>query len=138
MRRGKEFLLRAAALERSIDAALRRVELYRSMTERVTVTVGGEYVVHSPNHTANEDAIIRHMEAKEQVKRLQEEYDATVREISAVLEVLENPRDEQLLADVYLKHVPISEIAQREHVTRSCVYKRCNRALAELEMLLGS
>ena len=138
MRRGKEFLLRAAALERSIDAALRRVELYRSMTERVTVTVGGEYVGHSPNHTANEDAIIRHMEAKEQVKRLQEEYDATVREISAVLEVLENPRDEQLLADVYLKHVPISEIAQREHVTRSCVYKRCNRALAELEMLLGS
>ena len=138
MRRGKEFLLRAAALERSIDAALRRVELYRSMTERVTVTVRGEYVVHSPNHTANEDAIIRHMEAEEQVKHLQDEYDATVREISAVLEALADPSDEQLLADVYLKHVPISEIAQQEHVTRSCVYKRCNRALAELEMLLGS
>lgn len=138
MRRGKEFLLRAAVLERSISAAIRRVELYRSMAERVTITIGGEYVAHSRNHTAHENAIIRHMEAEEQVRRLQDEYDATVREISAVLEALENPSDEQLLADIYLKHIPIGEIAERESVTKSCVYKRCDRALAELEVLLSS
>lgn len=36
MRRGKAFLLRAEAMERRIDAALRKVELFKSLAERVT------------------------------------------------------------------------------------------------------
>ena len=33
MRRSKEFLLRAEIMERRIDAALRKVELFRSLTQ---------------------------------------------------------------------------------------------------------
>lgn len=137
MRRGKEFLLRASVLERRIDAALRKVELCKSMAEHITAAVGGEFVTYSKNPTANEDAIIRYLEAKEQVKRLQDEYDATVSEILVVLEALKKPSDELLLAEHYLKHIPISVIAERDGVTKSCVYKRCDRALDTLEMMLG-
>ena len=138
MRRGKEFMLRALVLERRIDAAIRKVELFRSLTERVTSHWGKESVSHSRNVSANEDAIIQLMEAEEQLKQLCAEYGHVVSEITAVLAALENREDERLLSDVFLKHQPLEQIAAREHVTKSCVYKRCDRALKALEELLIS
>ena len=138
MRRGKAFLLRAEAMERRIDAAIRKVELFRSLTERVTSQWGKESVSHSRNVSANEDAIIQLMEAEEQLKQLCAEYGHVVSEITAVLAALENREDERLLSDVFLKHQPLEQIAAREHVTKSCVYKRCDRALKALEELLIS
>lgn len=49
---------------------------------------------------------------------------------------MENPLDEKLLADHYLKHVSFETMAAKENVTRDCVYKRHSRALDELETLL--
>lgn len=138
MRRGKAFLLRAEIMERRIDAALRKVELFRSLAERVTSHWGKESVSHSRNVSANEDAIIQLMEAEEQLKQLCAEYGHVVSEITAVLAALENREDERLLSDVFLKHQPLEQIAAREHVTKSCVYKRCDRALKALEELLIS
>ena len=138
MRRGKEFMLRALVLERRIDAALRKVELFRSLAERVTAHWGKESVSHSRNVSANEDAIIQLMEAEEQLKQLCAEYGDVVSEITAVLAALENREDERLLSDIFLKHQPLEQIAAREHVTKSCVYKRCDRALKALEELLVS
>lgn len=136
MKRGKEFLLRAEAMERRIDAALRKVELFRSLTERVTSHWGKESVSHSRNVSANEDAIIQLMEAEEQLKQLCAEYGVVVSEITAVLASLESREDERLLSDIFLKHQPLEQIAAREHVTKSCVYKRCDRALDALERVL--
>lgn len=138
MRRGKAFLLRAEAMERRIDVAIRKVELFRSLTERVTSHWGKESVSHSRNVSANEVAIIQLMEAEEQLKQLCAEYGHVVSEITAVLAALENREDERLLSDVFLKHQPLEQIAAREHVTKSCVYKRCDRALKALEELLIS
>lgn len=138
MRRGKEFLLRAEIMERRIDAALRKVELFKSLSERVTVQLDQEQVVHSRNVRANEDAIIQLMEAEEQLKQLCAEYGVIVSEITAVLAALENREDERLLSDIFLKHQPLEQIAAREHVTKSCIYKRCDRALMALEELLYS
>ncbi|MDY4139230.1 MAG: hypothetical protein SOY30_07825 [Eubacteriales bacterium] len=138
MRRGKEFLLRAEIMERRIDAALRKVELFRSLAERVTSHWGKESVTHSRNVSANEDAIIQLMEVEEQLKQLCAEYGVIVSEITAVLAALENREDERLLSDIFLKHQPLEQIAAREHVTKSCVYKRCGRALDALERLLCS
>lgn len=138
MKRGKEFLLRAEAMERRIDAALRKVELFRSLTERVTSHWGKESVSHSRNVSANEDAIIQLMEAEEQLKQLCAEYGVVVSEITAVLASLESREDERLLSDIFLKHQPLEQIAAREHVTKSCVYKRCDRALKAIEELLCS
>lgn len=136
MRRGKEFLLRAENMERRIDAALRKVELFRSLTQRITAKLDQEQVSHSRNVSANEDAIIQLMEAEEQLKQLCTEYGDVVSEITAVLASLENREDERLLSDVFLKHHSLEQIAAREHVTKSCVYKRCDRALDALERIL--
>lgn len=137
MKRGKEFLLRAEAMERRIDAALRKVELFRSLAERVTSHWEKESVSHSRNVSANEDAIIQLMEAEEQLKQLCAEYGVVVSEIMAALASLENRDDERLLSDVFLKHQPLEQIAAREHVTKSCIYKRCDRALDELEKMIN-
>ena len=136
MRRGKAFLLRAENMERRIDAALRKVELFKSLAERVTSGWMQDNVTHSRSISANEDAIIRLMEAEEQLKQLCAEYGDVVSEITAVLAALESREDERLLSDVFLKHHSLEQIAAREHVTKSCVYKRCDRALGELERLL--
>lgn len=136
MRRGKEFLLRAEIMERRIDAALRKVELLKSLTQRITAKLDHEQVSHSRNVSANEDAIIQLMEAEEQLKQLCAEYGVVVSEIMAALASLENRDDERLLSDVFLKHQSLEQIAEREHVTKSCVYKRCDRALDELERII--
>ena len=137
MRRGKEFLLRAEIMERRIDAALRKVELLKSLTQRITAKLDHEQVSHSRNVSANEDAIIQLMEAEEQLKQLCAEYGVVVSEIMAALASLENRDDERLLSDVFLKHQPLEQIAAREHVTKSCIYKRCDRALDELEKMIN-
>ena len=136
MRRGKEFLLRAENMERRIDAALRKVELFKSLAQRITAKLDQAQVSHSRNVSANEDAIIQLMEAEEQLKQLCAEYSNVVSEITAVLASLENREDERLLSDVFLKHHSLEQIAAREHVTKSCVYKRCDRALDALERIL--
>ena len=136
MRRGKEFLLRAENMERRIDAALRKVELFKSLAQRITAKLDQEQVSHSRNVSANEDAIIQLMEAEEQLKQLCAEYSNVVSEITAVLAALESREDERLLSDVFLKHQSLEQIATREHVTKSCMYKRCDRALDELERII--
>ena len=110
MRRGKEFLLRAEDMERRIDAALRKVELFRSLTQRITAKLDQEQFSHSRNVSANEDAIIQLMEAEEQLKQLCTEYGDVVSEITAVLAALENREDERLLSDVFLKHHSLEQI----------------------------
>lgn len=137
MRRGKEYLLRAEAMERRIDAALQKVELFRSLAQRITAKLDQEQVSHSRNVSANEDAIIQLMEAEEQLKQLCAEYGNIVSEITAVLAALENREDERLLSDVFLKHHSLEQIAAREHVTKSCMYKRCDRAIDELEKMIN-
>ena len=55
----KEFLERVVLAERRVNAASRKVELYKSMAEKVTSALGGEQVTHTRDVTANENAIIR-------------------------------------------------------------------------------
>lgn len=136
MRRGVAFLTRAAELERKINTAVRKLELCKSMTQRITPSLSSDRVSHTRNVTANEDAIIRLIEAEEEIRRLTSQYEEIVSEISAVLSSMENPLDEKLLADHYLKHVSFEAMAAKEHVTRDCMYKRHSRALDELETLL--
>ena len=125
-------MTRAAELERKINTAMRKQELCKGMAQRIS----SDRVSHTRNITASEDAIIRLMEAENEIERLTSQYEEIVCEISAVLSSMENPLDEKLLADHYLKHVSFETMAAKEHVTKDCVYKRHSRALDELETLL--
>lgn len=118
MRRGKAFLLRARKIEQKTDAALQKVELYRSMTERITAKLQKDSVSHSRNVTANENAIIRYMEAKEEVRKLSVEYEQVVNDILSVLASMENPSHVKLLTELYLLNQTVKSVAKREHVIR--------------------
>ena len=129
-------MMRAAKLERKINTAMRKLDLCKSMAQHITPSLSSDHVSHTRNVMASEDAIIRLMEAEEEIKRLTSQYGEIVCEIFAVLSSMENPLDEKLLADHYLRHVSFESMAAKEHVTRDCVYKRHSRALDELETLL--
>lgn len=57
MKRGKKFLERANNIESKIDATLRKVELYKSLTQRVSAKLNRDRVSQSSDVTANEKAI---------------------------------------------------------------------------------
>lgn len=136
MKRCKKFLERANNIESKIDATLRKVELYKSLTQRVSAKLNRDRVSQSSNVTANEKAIIRLMDEEERLKQLYDEYEKIVDEITAVLTKLEDPNDERLLVELYLEHQTIHSLAARDHVTRAGIYKRLERALEEIETLL--
>lgn len=136
MKRGKKFLERANNIESKIDATLRKVELYKSLTQRVSAKLNRDRVSQSSDVTANEKAIIRLMDEEERLKQLYNEYEKIVDEITAVLTKLEDPNDERLLVELYLEHQTIHSLAARDHVTRAGIYKRLERALEEIETLL--
>lgn len=136
MKRGKKFLERANNIESKIDATLRKVELYKSLTQRVSAKLNRDRVSQSSDVTANEKAIIRLMDEEERLKQLYDEYEIIVDEITAVLTKLEDPNDERLLVELYLEHQTIHSLAARDHVTRAGIYKRLERALKEIETLL--
>lgn len=136
MKRGKKFLERANNIESKIDATLRKVELYKSLTQRVSAKLNRDRVSQSSDVTANEKAISRLMDEEERLKQLYDEYEKIVDEITAVLTKLEDPNDERLLVELYLEHQTIHSLAARDHVTRAGIYKRLERALKEIETLL--
>ena len=105
MKRGKKFLERANNIESKIDATLRKVELYKSLTQRVSAKLNRDRVSQSSDVTANEKAIIRLMDEEERLKQLYDEYEKIVDEITAVLTKLEDPNDERLLVAVSYTHL---------------------------------
>ena len=91
-------MTRAAELERKINTAMRKQELCKGMAQRITPSLSSDRVSHTRNITASEDAIIRLMEAENEIERLTSQYEEIVCEISAVLSSMENPLDEKLCA----------------------------------------
>ena len=70
----KEFLLQPARARVRLEMALLRRDALKSLTERVTQTIGIQTPgCHSQNYSAMEDAVIRLTEAEEMVERRMEE-----------------------------------------------------------------
>lgn len=133
----KEFLKRVVLAERRVNAASRKVELYKSMAEKVTSALGGEQVTHTRDVTANENAIIRLAEARSKVQQLEAAYQAIVDETIDTLVQLENQDYEHILHDYYLEHLSFLEISKKLHMSRSTVYIHHDEALQELDHLLN-
>ena len=128
-----EFLNRPAMVEKRLNAALRKVELYKSLTERITVSFGGETVSRTRDMTANETAIIKLMEAKDTVSTLKNEYEAIIDETVAVLSQLEEDYGDAILYMHYLKQMSFKAIGKELHLGHSQVYNHHDLAVSELE-----
>lgn len=140
MRKAVAFLKRAEAVEQKIDALLSQIELYKSLTQRVTASWGSEFAAHARNVGANENAIIRLTEARRELENLTQEYrdrDA-VEEITAVVNGMDNQAHRIILLNYYLSHMNFEKIAERIGLSRSRVYHLHTQALDELEMLLSA
>ena len=110
MRKAVAFLKRAEAVEQRIDALLSQIELYKSLTQRVTASWGSEFAAHR-------DA---------------------VEEITAVVNGMDNQAHRIILLNYYLSHMNFEKIAERIGLSRSRVYHLHAQALDELEMLLSA
>ena len=135
MRKAVAFLKRAEAVEQRIDALLSQIELYKSLTQRVTASWGSEFTAHARNVGANENAIIRLTEARRELEKLTQEYRDAVEEITAVVNSMDNQAHRIILLNYYLSHMNFEKIAERIGLSRSRVYHLHTQALDELEML---
>ena len=104
MRKAVAFLKRAEAVEQKIDALLSQIELYKSLTQRVTASWGSEFAAHARNVGANENAIIRLTEARRELEKLTQEYRDAVEEITAVVNSMDNQAHRIILLNYYLSH----------------------------------
>lgn len=134
--KAKDYFDRIRGVERNIDNAMRRVELLKCMTERITVSLEGEVVSRSRNVHAQEDAIIRLAEAKEELHQLNAVYSFMVSLITKKMARLEDPEDEELLTNHYLHHMSLTDAAVKMHHAKAWAYRRHDQALEKLDVIL--
>ncbi len=132
----KEFFKKISDAERRVESATRKVELFKSMAEKITASLDGEQVSHTPNVHSFEDSVLRLSEAKEELNRLTAAYTALVSEISAQMRLLDDPEDEELLTCHYLRHIPLTKVAKEMHRCVAWVYRRHTIALEHLDRIL--
>jgi len=123
-------------VERNIETALRRVELLKCMAERITSSLEGEVVSRTRNVHSGEDAIIRLVEAKEELQKLNNTYSFMVSIIIEKMSCLEDPEDEKLLTNCYLKHMSQCEASVKMHHHKTWAYRRLDQALKNLDVIL--
>ena len=133
----KEFFKKIHAAERSVESAVRKVEIFKSMAEKITSSLEGETVSHTRNVHSNEDAIIRLAEAKEELARRTEVYTKLVDEISEKMTGLDDPEEEVLLTNHYLKHLSLLAVAREMHRGNSWVYDHHDAAIKKLDKILA-
>ncbi len=138
MRKALEFLKRPQIIEGRIRAVLYKIELCKSMAERITASLGNAQVSRTRDVTANENAIIRLAEAREKLEKLQTEYHDVVDEITKVVGSMDDQEQQIILLDYYLGHRAFEDIASRLQVSRTHVYDQHKAGLDELETLLAS
>lgn len=68
--KAKDFLQQVALAEKRMQKAQQKVDLYRSLAEKVHASMDGERVSKTRNVTAHEEHMIRLIEAKEQLPLL--------------------------------------------------------------------
>lgn len=121
-----------------MNAELRKAELYKSLTERVTTALGGEQVKHTRNVTAMEDAILGLIDSREQLYERTKEYNAIVTEFARKLRSITVPYGEQILYYHYIEHCSLTTISKKIYVSRTQVYRCHNDAIRELDELLSA
>ncbi len=131
-----EFFNKMNKVERSITAAMQKVELMKSMAERITTSLEGDVVSRTRNVHSFEDSVLRFSEAKDELSRLNSVYSQMVDFITERMSHLKNPEDATLLLTHYVKHTPLTVTAVQMHHCYAWAYKRHPISLKNLDILL--
>lgn len=132
----QDYLGQAYRLDQHITSKLQQVESLRSLTERVTVTYGGEVVSHTRNVTSLQDTIIRLIEAENE---LNQEIDKLVDlkiKISNIISGVRNESYRLILEKRYLCFLPWDQIAADLNISRRWVLIQHKRAVAVVDKLI--
>lgn len=122
--------------ERRLTAAEERVAFCRAAAAKASAVLGGECVSRSRDVTANENAVIRLMEAKQEYAEAEREYGDLRSQICSLLQRLDDPINAEILKLRYVEHKRMTAIAKELHLSRSSIYSRHEIALSELQGIL--
>jgi len=134
--KAKDFLQQVASAEKRMQKAQQKVDLYRSLAEKVHASMDGERVSKTRNVTAHEEHMIRLIEAKEQLAAACSAYKAVVEKVTELLCQLEPDEYGYLLSMRYIERKGMTEIAKVLHLSRARAYVHLEEALTALALLL--
>ena len=122
--------------ERRLTAAEERVSFCRAAAAKASAVLGSECVSRSRDVTANENAVIRLMEAEQEYAEAEREYGALRSQVCSLLQRLDDPINADILKLRYVEHKRMPAIAKELHLSRSSIYSRHEIALSELQGIL--
>lgn len=122
--------------ERRLTAAEERVVFCRAAAAKASAVLGGERVSRSRDVTANENAVIRLMEAEQEYAEAEREYGDLRSQVCSLLQRLDDPINAEILKLRYVEHKRMTAIAKELHLSRSSIYSRHEIALSELQGIL--
>ena len=132
----KEFLGQAYRLDQRINSKLQQIDSLRGLTQKVTQSYDNEVVSRTRNVSSLEDAIIRLMEAEEQLNMQIDQLVDTKIEIGKLIEKVHNESYRLLLEKRYLCFLAWDQIAAEMHYSRRWVLNKHERALEVADRLL--
>ena len=122
--------------ERRLTAAEERVVFCRAAAAKASAVLGGECVSRSRDVTANENAVIRLMEAEQEYVEAERQYSDLRNQVCSLLQRLDDPMNADILRLRYVEHKRMPAIAKELHLSRSSIYSRHEIALSELQDIL--
>ena len=122
--------------ERRLTAAEERVVFCRAAAAKASAVLGGECVSRSRDVTANENAVIRLMEAEQEYAEAEREYGDLRSQVCSLLHRIDDPMNADILKLRYVEHKRMPAIAKELHLSRSSIYSRHEIALSELQDIL--
>ena len=134
----KEFLSRAYRLDTRINNRFEQLNRLKQLAGRTTAAYSGEVVSHSRNVHANEDAIIRIIEAEQELNREIDELIAIKDDIKQVIALVADPTCRLLLESRYLCMNRWDEVCGKLEVSRSRVFEIHQTALSMVETVLAT
>ena len=122
--------------ERRLTAAEERVSFCRAAAAKASAVLGGECVSRSRDVTANENAVIRLMEAEQEYAEAEQQYSDLRSQVCFLLQRIDDPMNADILKLRYVEHKRMPAIAKELHLSRSSIYSRHEIALSELKGIL--
>ena len=132
----KEYLSQARCLEQRICSKLEQMDALRSLTQKVTTSLGGERVSHTRNVSSLEDTILRLVETENEMNQ---SIDALLNlriEIGKQISTLDDPDCILVLEKRYLCYQSWEKIAADLTCTVRWVHRLHAKALQSMNQLL--
>lgn len=132
-----EFLMQANVAEKRMRKAALKVEILRSICEKITASLDGEAVSHTKNVNAHEDKVLRLIEAEEEYRQAKLAYAQIISNITTLLSKLEDDCMSNLLMLHYIKHKSLTDAAKQMYISRTSAYRYHQEALDLLGKMLN-